>query len=278
MPSDLAPTAAAIDPFRFDGRVVFITGAGGAFGSAAAPAFAARGARVFCTDIDAAALARTIDSVRAAGGVAEGLVADAGDAAAVEGAFAALDDVFGRVDVVLNLSGANHGVGLAETADVRTWEENIRINLTAKLLTAQQAARRMIAAGHGGSIVSVSSIAGSSVLGRESLAYGVAMAGVEQLTRELAVAWAPYAIRVNAIKPCQFVNPGLQAIIDDPAKGEIVARMVSGIPLGRMGRPDEIVGPLVFLASDAASMVTGISMPVDGGNLAFNPGGSIPGA
>lgn len=274
MSTDPANPPAAPDPFRFDGKVVFIAGAGGAFGSAAAPAFAARGARVFCTDIDGAALDATIDAVRRSGGTAEGRVADSGDAAAVERAFASLDAAFGRVDVVLNLSGANRGIGLAETADIGVWEDNLRTNLTARLLTAQQAARRMIAAGHGGSIVSISSIAGSSVLGRESLAYGVAMAGVDQLTRELAVAWAPNGIRVNAIKPCQFVNRGLQAIIDDPTRRDVVARMISGIPLGRMGRPDEIVGPLIFLASDAASMVTGISMPVDGGNLAFNAGGS----
>lgn len=262
------------DPFRFDGRVAFLTGAGGAFGSVVAPEFAARGARVFCVDIDEAALERTIERVRAAGGTAEGIVGDAGDHDTVARAFKALDEAFGRIDIVLNLSGANHGVGRPETASVEAWDENLRVNLTAKLLTAQQAARRMIAAGHGGSIVSVGSIAGSSVLGRASLAYGVAMGGVEQLTRELAVAWAPYGIRVNTIKPCQFVNPGLQAIIDDPARRNVVARMISGIPLGRMGRPEEIVGPLVFLASDAASMVTGISLPVDGGNLAFNAGGS----
>lgn len=274
MTTDPATGRADVDLFRFDDKVVFMTGAGGAFGSAAAPAFATRGARVFCTDIDRAALDRTVAAVRRAGGDADGLIADSGDPVAVEQAFSALDDAYGRVDVVLNLSGANHGVGRPESADLHAWEDNLRINLTAKLLIAQQAARRMIAAGRGGSIVSVSSIAGSSVLGRESLAYGVAMAGVEHLTRELAVAWAPHGIRVNAIKPCQFVNPGLQAIIDDPTKADVVARMISGIPMGRMGRPEEIVGPLIFLASDAASMVTGISMPVDGGNLAFNAGGS----
>lgn len=274
MSTDPVVAPAAPDPFRFDGKVAFITGAGGAFGSAAAPAFAARGARVFGIDIDGEALERSLAAVRRAGGEATGVIADSGDRAEVERAFDALDAAYGRVDIVLNLSGANHGVGRPETADIGAWDENLRINLTAKLLTAQQAARRMIAVGAGGSIVSVSSIAGSSVLGRESLAYAVAMAGVEQLTRELAVAWAPHGIRVNAIKPCQFVNPGLQAIIDDPARRDVVARMISGIPMGRMGRPDEIVGPLVFLASEAASMITGISMPVDGGNLAFNAGGS----
>lgn len=267
-------TARPEDLFRLDGRVAFIAGAGGAFGSAVGPAFAARGARLYCIDIDPQALDATVAAVRGAGGDADGMVADAGDAAAVERAFRDLDRVYGTVDIVLNLSGANPGVGAPETADLHAWEENLRINLTAKLLTAQQAARRMIEAGTGGSIVNVSSIAGSTALGRESLAYGSAMAGVDQLTRELAVAWAPHGIRVNAVKPCQFVNPGLQRMIDDPAKRDVVARMISGIPLGRMGRPDEIVGPLVFLASDAASMITGVSLPVDGGNLAFNAGGS----
>jgi len=269
------PTAAPVpeDSFRFDGRVVFLAGAG-AFGHAAAPAFAQRGAAVFVTDLDPAAVATTIASVRAAGGDADGVAADTGDPDAVARAFEALDARFGRVDVLLNVSGGNPKVGLPEDVDVAVWNEVLRIDLTAKLLTSQAAARRMIAVGRGGSIVNVSSIAGSSVLGRETLAYGTAMAGVIQLTRELAIAWAPHGIRVNAIQPCQFVNPGLQAIIDDPDQADIVGRMVSGIPLGRMGRPEEMVGPLVFLASDAAAMVTGVTLPVDGGNLAFNAGGS----
>jgi NAD(P)-dependent dehydrogenase (short-subunit alcohol dehydrogenase family) len=271
--SQTAATPMTTDPFRFDGRVVFVAGAG-AFGRAAAPAFAARGASVFVTDVDAEAVAATVASVRTAGGDADGVAADTGDPAAVRRAFEALDARFGRVDVLLNVSGGNPKVGRPEHVDVAAWNEVLRIDLTAKLLTAQAAAVRMIAAGRGGSIVNISSIAGSSVLGRETLAYGTAMGGVIQLTRELAVAWAPHGIRVNAIQPCQFVNPGLQSMIDDATQAETVARIVAGIPLGRMGRPDEMVGPLVFLASGAASMVTGVSLPVDGGNLAFNAGGS----
>ncbi|HYH94194.1 MAG TPA: SDR family NAD(P)-dependent oxidoreductase [Candidatus Saccharimonadales bacterium] len=271
--SEPAATDATTDPFRFDGRVVFVAGAG-AFGRAAAPVFAARGAAIFVTDLDPAAVQTTVDAVRATGGEIEGLAADTGDPEAVRRAFDALDARFGRIDVLLNVSGGNPKVGPAVDVDLAAWNEVIRIDLTAKLLTSQAAARRMIAAGRGGSIVNISSIAGSSVLGRETLAYGTAMGGVIQLTRELAIAWAPHGIRVNAIQPCQFVNPGLQSMIDDPDQAAIVARIVSGIPLGRMGRPDEMVGPLVFLASDAASMVTGVTLPVDGGNLAFNAGGS----
>jgi len=268
-----ALTAHGRDPLRFDGRVVYLAGAG-SFGRAAGPAFAARGARVFVSDLDPAAVEAVVDAIRADGGIAAGMAADLGDAEAVARTFAALDDAFGRVDVVLNVSGGNPRIGRPEQVEIAAWNEVLRIDLTAKLLTARSAAQRMIAAGHGGSIVNISSIAGSTVLGRDTLAYGTAMAGVIQMTRELAIAWAPHGIRVNAIQPCQFINPGLQAMIDDPAQAATVARIVSGIPLGRMGRPEEMVGPLVFLASNAASMVTGVTLPVDGGNLAFNAGGS----
>lgn len=268
--------ASALASFRFDDQVVFIAGVGGVFGRAAALGFASLGARVFGVDLNGPAMIRTVEAVRESGGLAQGRVTDTGDASAVRAAFDQLDSAFGRVDVLLNLSGANVPVGRPEAVDVDAWDALLRINLTSKLLTASHAARRMMAAGRGGSIVNVSSIAGTTVLGRDSLAYGVAMAGTIQLTRELAIAWAPHQIRVNAIQPCQFVNPGLKAMIDDPEKAAIVARMVAGIPLGRMGQAADIVGPLLFLASPAASMVTGITMPVDGGNLAFNAGGSLP--
>jgi NAD(P)-dependent dehydrogenase (short-subunit alcohol dehydrogenase family) len=156
------------------------------------------------------------------------------------------------------------------------WDEVMRVNLAGYMRFAQAVGGRLIASGRPGSIVSISSIAGASALGRGNLAFGVSKAGVDQLTRELAVAWAAHGIRVNSILPCQFVNEGLGGIIADPAKAPTVARMLGGIPMGRMGRPDEIVGPVQFLLSDAASMVTGVNLPVDGGNLALNPGGSLP--
>lgn len=270
-----APESTA-DAMRFDGQAVFITGAGGSFGYVAATGFAALGAEVFGVDIDEVALDRTLAEVRATGGVMHGLVTDLRRPADVTRAFETLDATLGRVDVLLNLGGKNVPIGRPEVAEVAAWNDILQTNLTSKFLTSQAAAQRMIAAGRRGSIVNVSSTAATSVLNRDSLAYGVSMAGVIQLTRELAVAWAPYGIRVNAIQPCQFVNPGLQAIIDDPSRASIVERMISGIPMGRMGVAAEILGPLVFLASSAAAMVTGITMPVDGGNLAFNAAGTIP--
>jgi NAD(P)-dependent dehydrogenase (short-subunit alcohol dehydrogenase family) len=103
----------------------------------------------------------------------------------------------------------------------------------------------------------------------------VAKGGVAQLTRETAYAWARHGIRVNAVLPCQFFNEWWRGNLADPARRKLVDRVVSGIPLGRMGEPGEIAGPVLFLASQAASMVTGVLLPVDGGNLAMNAGASL---
>jgi NAD(P)-dependent dehydrogenase (short-subunit alcohol dehydrogenase family) len=148
-------------------------------------------------------------------------------------------------------------------------------NLTSFFLTSAAAARRMIAAGRGGSIVNFGSIAGSTALGRGNLAYAVAKGGIAQLTRETAYAWAPHNVRVNAVLPCQFRNAWWDGNLADPSRRPLVDRVLAGIPLGRLGDPAEIVGPVLFLASDAASMVTGIQLPVDGGNLAMNAGASL---
>ncbi len=263
------------DLFRLDERVAVITGAGGAFGRATALGFARAGARLCLTDIDPAALEETRSLVAALGEVIA-VVADAGSIASVEATFAAVDDAWGRVDVLVNNAGINPHQAASEDYPIDVWEHVLRTNLTGYLMHAKAAAKRMTAGGRGGSIINVSSISGASALGRGNLAFGVSKAGVDQLTRELAVEWAPRGIRVNSIQPCQFLNAGLRGLVADPARRRTVDRMISGIPMGRMGEAEEIVGPILFLASPAASMVTGVNLPVDGGNLAFNAGGSLP--
>jgi len=264
------------DLFRLDGAVALVTGAGGMFGRVTAIGLARSGASVFATDKDAPTLARTVEMVRAEGGRCESLAGDGSDAAVVDATFAALDDAFGAIDVLVNNAGINPRQGHPEDIPLATWEHVLQVNLTSYFLHAQAAARRMIAAGAGGSIVNVSSIAGASALGRGNLAFGVSKAGVDQLTRELATEWAMHRIRVNSILPCQFLNDGLRDYITDPANKTIADRILDGIPMGRMGRAEEIVGPILFLASPAASMVTGVNLPVDGGNLALNAGGTLP--
>jgi NAD(P)-dependent dehydrogenase (short-subunit alcohol dehydrogenase family) len=264
------------DLFRLDGRVALVTGAGGELAGAAALGFARAGASLVLTDRDPDRLEATADAARALGAVCATVVAEVTDQAGVDAVFAHLDDVFGRVDVLLNAAGFNPMQASPEDFPMAIWDVVIDVNLTGYLRFAQRAGRRMIDGGRGGSIINISSIAGTSALGRGNLAYGVSKAGVDQLTRELAVEWAWRGIRVNSIQPCQFLNDGLRAIIADPARAHLADRMIAGIPIGRMGRADEIVGPILFLASDASSMVTGVNLPVDGGNRALNAGGSLP--
>jgi NAD(P)-dependent dehydrogenase (short-subunit alcohol dehydrogenase family) len=272
----LAAVPELSDLFRLDGRVALITGAGGAFGRAIALGFTELGARVFLTDLDTARLDETAAQVRAAGGTCSARQCDTGSAEDVEAAFGVLDQEFGQVDILVNNAGRNPMQGRPEVFPLEIWQDVLRTNLTGYFLNARAAGKRMIARGHGGSIVNISSIASASSLGRGNLAYGASKSGVNQLTRELAVEWAQHGIRVNAIQPCQFLNAGWRAMVADPNRSQLVQRVLSGIPIGRMGEPHEIVGPVVFLVSDAASMVTGVVLPVDGGNLALNPTGTLP--
>ncbi|HLZ27990.1 MAG TPA: SDR family NAD(P)-dependent oxidoreductase [Chloroflexota bacterium] len=262
--------------FRLDGRVALVTGAGGAFGRAIALGFAEVGARLFLTDLDAAHLEETASLVRAAGGQCATRPGDTGSSADVDAVFQQLDRDFGQIDILVNNAGRNPMQGKPEAFPLDIWEDVLRTNLTGYFLYARAAGARMIAQRRGGSIVNVSSIASASSLGRGNLAYGTSKSGVNQLTRELAVEWAHRGIRVNAIQPAQFLNAGWRAMVADPNRSALVQRVLSGIPMGRMGEPHEIVGPVLFLVSDAASMVTGVLLPVDGGNLALNPTGSLP--
>ncbi len=132
----------------------------------------------------------------------------------------------------------------------------------------------MIARGQGGAIVNMCSIGGTSAMGRGSYPYSISKGGIVMMTKELAVEWARYQIRVNAIQPCQFLTPGLRHRLDNPELGQIREKFLSGIPLNRLGEPYEMIGPVVFLVSDASAMVTGVLLPVDGGNLALNAGGT----
>jgi NAD(P)-dependent dehydrogenase (short-subunit alcohol dehydrogenase family) len=261
------------DIFEIDGRVAVVTGAGGGLGTAICAGLAAHGADVALIDIDRETLRASAAGVEAAGRRALELACDASDEAQVARAFAAVDETFGKVDILVNLAYVPL-FGKPEELSLADWEKAFAINATSYFLAAREAGRRMIAQGHGGAIVNMCSIGGTSAIGRGSFPYSFAKGGIVMMTKELAVEWAKHGIRVNAIQPCQFLTPGLRHRLDDPELGPIRDKFLSGIPLNRLGEPSEMVGPVIFLVSDAASMVTGVLLPVDGGNLALNAGGT----
>jgi NAD(P)-dependent dehydrogenase (short-subunit alcohol dehydrogenase family) len=262
-----------VPPSLFDlcGKVAVVSGAASGMGKAAALALAAHGATVVMLDRNAEGLAATAREMAEAGGRGMPRVHDVSDVDAAASLFDWIDAECGRVDFLANIAG--DGIladPLAITPEqIRTVLENLVVG---RFAHCRQAACRMIRQG-GGSIVNIGSIGGVSALGRGHIAYAMAMAAVAQMTRELSTEWAGCGVRVNAILPAQVMNSGMEQRV--AADRSIQEKWLSGIPRGRLGRPADIQGLIVLLASDASSWITGTLIPLDGGNLAMNAGGSI---
>jgi NAD(P)-dependent dehydrogenase (short-subunit alcohol dehydrogenase family) len=266
-----------VDWLDLTGRVAIVTAgsAGGGIGHATALELARAGADLFVCDIDGESAQQTAREVEAIGRRCTAVQCDMGDADAIVAIFADFDRAYDRVDILIN----NVGIGSRyhpEELPLEEWRKIIRVNLEGTWVCTQEVGRRMIRAGRGGSIVSISSIAGSSALGRGNFVYSVTKGGIIQFTRELAVEWAPHKIRVNAIQPAQTMTQAMANMLRDPRldPATLTARFLRGIPLDRIGEPEDIARACVFLASDGASFITGHTLPVDGGNLALNAGGS----
>jgi len=263
--------------FDLTGKVAVITGASakGGIGHATALCFARAGADVFVSDIDDAGVQTTAEEIRALGRTAGVAHCDISNPADVENLFREVDQLFHRVDILVNVPFIFPSRVHPHELSLEAWNKTLSVCLTGYMLCSQQAIRRMLTQETGGSIVNVGSIAGASGMGRGNFPYSCAKAAVHELTKELAVEYARNHIRVNAIMPAQVLTPGLNQLLEDPRfKATIRARTETGIPMGRLLNPDEMAGPILFLVSEAASAVTGVLLPVDGGNLALNAGGS----
>ncbi len=254
--------------FDLSGRVALITGASAGFGRAIAMAFAEYGCDVAASDLKLDAVVNTADEVKKLGRRAIGIQADVSRPDDITAMVKRATDEFGTIDILVNCAGIpQHDA--AENTPLETWDRVLDINLRGTFLCCQAVARVMLSKS-GGTIVNFSSIAGVVGVGRGANAYCASKGGVNALTKQLALEWADRGIRVNAIAPCQFLTPGLVDVMADPQfdPDALMKTWTSNIPLGRVGKPEEIVGPTLFLASDASSMVTGVILPVDGGYLA----------
>ena len=242
--------------FRLDGKRALITGAGRGIGAAAAAVFAQAGAAVTLCARTSSELDARVAEIREAGFEADAFVLDVNDIGAVRRAIEAR----GPFDVLLNNAGVNRIRSLTEVTE-EDYDAVLNVNLKAALFVAQAVAKGLLEAKKPGSIINVSSQMGHVGGGGRSL-YSASKWGLEGLTRCMAIDLAPHGIRVNTICPT-FIDTALtRPILDTPRTREHV---LSRIKLGRLGRMDELTGPLLLLASDASSLMTGSSLIVDGG-------------
>ena len=245
------------DIFSMTGKTVLVTGASSGFGAHFAEVLAAAGADLVLSARRIEKLEQTAEAVRGMGRQATVVPMDVSSFASIGEAFAAMP----AIDVVINNAGINR-IGTTDNLSEEDWDAVINTNLKGVWAVAQQAIRRWLADGRGGNIINIASILGLRVGGQLPV-YTTAKAGVVQLTKSIALDYARNGIRCNAICPGYFETD----INRDWLTSEPGQRQIKRVPLKRVGDMPEISGPLLLLASDASSYMSGAIVPVDGGHL-----------
>jgi 2-deoxy-D-gluconate 3-dehydrogenase len=258
------------DLFRLDGRIALVTGGANGIGRATCRALSAAGATVIVVDRDEGAANTLAAEIAAGGGSAMALAADISRESEVEALMARVAAERGAIEVLVNNAGLAMRKPAVDLA-LADWDSVVAVNMTGVFLCSRAAARHMIAARQGGSekggaIVNTASIMGLSGGGLyPNISYQTTKGAVVNMTRALAVEWAPHNIRVNAVAPTYVRTNFIKPLLEQP---ELVAKIEAMTPLRRLAEPEEVAAAILFLASPAAAMITGHTLPVDGGVLA----------
>lgn len=251
--------------FDLSKKVAIVTGSGRGLGKAMAIGLASFGAQVVIGDHNLDAAELTAQGINSNGGIATATFIDIADRQSCENLINFTIKEFGQLNILVN----NAGIDIIRPAEIlleAEWDKILDVDLKGHFSCSQFAAKQMMQQNTGGSIINISSIA--SVIGiRGLVAYSAAKGGINQLTRVMAVEWAPYNIRVNAIAPGYFENV-MQDAGAEHSNPDKQQQIITFTPMARRGKPEELIGPVVFLASDASSYVTGTILFVDGGYTA----------
>ncbi len=249
----------ASDLFDLSGRVALVTGASRGLGQAMAVGLAHAGATLALCARDVAGLDATRAAVEAEGGRAATFAMDVLSRSSVRAAVQAAVGELGRIDILLNNAGVNVRKPVLDLSE-EEWDLVVDTNLKGYFLVAQAVGAHMVARRRG-KVVNVASILATVGMAHQ-LPYAASKGGVAQLTKVMAIEWAPYGVNVNAIAPTYFETPLVSAIRQDPERFRFINERT---PMGRWGQPEELVGTVVWLASRASDFVTGQTVHVDGG-------------
>lgn len=250
--------------FDLSGRVAVIPGGGGAIGSAIARGLAGAGAAVSLVGRSKELVDKAADPINESGGTALAISADATIPDQARGMIDETVAELGRVDIIVNAIGGGAGDVLydAENYPGEAWDWIMELNVRSTLLPTQAAVRQMIAQGEGGRVLNVSSVRGQLGINAGYSAYVAAKGAIDSLTRQWATEWAKHGIAVNAISPTFVDTPQVASLLGDP---EFKARIVSRIPMARVGTTDDLLGAALLFCSGASSFITGQILTIDGG-------------
>ncbi len=251
-----------MDCFNLKGKVALVTGGSRGIGEAIAKLLAIHGAHLILVSRKLEGLRRVEEEIRHAGGTAESLVCHVGEMDQIRGLFAKIESCHGRLDILVNNAGTNPFFGDVLSADEKAWDKTCDVNLKGYFFMSQYAARFMQKTG-GGAIVNVASVNGVRPAPLQGI-YSITKAGIIAMTQSFAKELAPCRIRVNALLP-GLTDTKFTAALKTP---DMLKMVLPTIPMGRIARPEEMAGAVLYLVSDAASYTTGICLTVDGGMLA----------